>query len=101
MLFDADKFTIFVYAAASGFIFGIINPNIINAASMENDSYKLERLLSLYSTGLSISLIIGPLIGVEFLYIGLKYAFLSLLVPIMILPIIFIKLYGKESFLTY
>jgi hypothetical protein len=35
------------------------------------------------------------------LYIGLKYAFLSLLVPIMILPIIFIKLYGKESFLTY
>ena len=67
MLFDADKFTIFVYAAASGFIFGIINPNIINAASMENDSYKLERLLSLYSTGLSISLIIGPLIETYYL----------------------------------
>lgn len=67
MLFYADKFTIYVYAALSGFVFGIVNPNIINAASMENDSNKLERLLSLYSTGLSISLIIGPLIETYYL----------------------------------
>lgn len=67
MLFYADKFTIYLYAAVSGVVFGIVNPNIINAASMENDSNKLERLLSLYSTGLSISLIIGPLIETYYL----------------------------------
>lgn len=43
--------------------------------------------------------IIPIVIGTESLYLGLENSFLSLLVPIIILPIIFIKLYGKESFL--
>lgn len=67
LFFDATRYSIFLYSALSGFLFGIINPNIINAASMETDSVKLEKLLSLYSTGLSISLIAGPLMETYFL----------------------------------
>ncbi len=68
VFYFAQNFTIYLLASISGLVFGIINPNIINAASMESDSAKLERLLSLYSTGLSISLIIGPLLETYYLH---------------------------------
>ncbi|QKR01040.1 MFS transporter [Metallosphaera tengchongensis] len=59
-LYFSNPFTIWIIAALIGFAFGLVMPNLITAASLTNDRRTAERLLSLYSTSLSVSLILGP-----------------------------------------
>ncbi|AWR98247.1 MFS transporter [Acidianus sulfidivorans JP7] len=53
----------------SGISFGLILPNLITSASLTNDKKAAERLLGLYSTSLSISLIVGPSLESYILYL--------------------------------
>lgn len=52
--------TIWILSALAGLVFGFVMPNLITAASLAKDKRSAERLLALYSTSLSLSLIIGP-----------------------------------------
>lgn len=58
--FFATSLTIWVISALIGLAFGLVMPNLITAASLVNDRRTAERLLALYSTSLSVSLILGP-----------------------------------------
>ncbi|MCI2414208.1 MAG: MFS transporter [Candidatus Aramenus sp.] len=52
--------TVWAVTAVAGVAFGLIMPNLITSASLVDNRKQAERLLSLYSTSLSISLIVGP-----------------------------------------
>lgn len=56
----ANAITIWIASAVSGLAFGLVMPNLITSATLTKDRRSAERLLSLYSTSLSLSLIIGP-----------------------------------------
>lgn len=60
LYYYSNVFTIWIISALAGLIFGLVMPNLITAASLANDQKSAERLLALYSTSLSLSLIIGP-----------------------------------------
>ncbi|WP_338602299.1 MFS transporter [Sulfolobus tengchongensis] len=60
LYFLSNAITIWIISIFAGIAFGLIMPNLITAASLANDKKSVERLLSLYSTSLSTSLIIGP-----------------------------------------
>lgn len=61
--------TLWLLLVVSGISFGLILPNLITSASLVNDRKVAERLLGLYSTSLSISLIIGPTLESYILYL--------------------------------
>ena len=44
----------------AGLAFGLITPNVITSASLRWDSKTSERLLAIFTLGLSLSLIVGP-----------------------------------------
>ncbi|MCY0859355.1 MAG: MFS transporter [Sulfolobaceae archaeon] len=73
--------TIWAIAIASGLAYGIITPNIVTSASiMSEDKRTIERLLGLYSTSLSLSLIIGPILETYLLnYVSYREIFLFFL----------------------
>ncbi len=52
--------SVWLLSAASGAAFGFIMPNIITSASLIEDVRTRERVLSLYTLSLSLSLIAGP-----------------------------------------
>ncbi|WCM36003.1 MFS transporter [Sulfolobus acidocaldarius DSM 639] len=54
--------TVWIFTAIAGVAYGLIMPNLVTSASLVENKRLAERLLSLYSTSLSISLIIGPLL---------------------------------------
>jgi len=56
----SNVITIWIISSVAGLAFGLIMPNLITSASLAKDRRSAERLLSLYSTSLSLSLIIGP-----------------------------------------
>ncbi|MBW9141533.1 MAG: MFS transporter [Candidatus Aramenus sp.] len=56
----STSITVWAVTAAAGVAFGLIMPNLITSASLVDNRKQAERLLSLYSTSLSISLIVGP-----------------------------------------
>ena len=58
----SNVISIWIISSISGFAFGLIMPNLVTSASLAKDRRSAERLLSLYSTSLSLSLIIGPAI---------------------------------------
>ncbi|MCL4343591.1 MAG: MFS transporter [Thaumarchaeota archaeon] len=58
----AGPVTIWALSALSGLSLGLIMPNIITAAGLVNDKKSRERILAIYTTALSLSLILGPLI---------------------------------------
>ena len=60
LFFFVSSVTIWIISALIGLAFGLVMPNLITAASLVNDRKTAERLLALYSTSLSISLILGP-----------------------------------------
>ncbi|MFP3232202.1 MAG: MFS transporter [Sulfolobaceae archaeon] len=60
LYYYSNVFTVWFISALAGLTFGLIMPNLITAASLANDQKSAERLLALYSTSLSLSLIIGP-----------------------------------------
>lgn len=54
--------TVWVASVLVGISFGIVLPNVITSASIHGDARVQERLLSIYSVSLSMSLIVGPAI---------------------------------------
>jgi MFS family permease len=59
----ADGITIWAISALAGLAYGIMMPNLITSSTLLKDQKERERLISLYSVGLSLSLILGP--GIE------------------------------------
>ena len=58
-----------------GFAFGIIFPSVISTASLEGGG-KGERLLALYSAGLTVSLVLGPILESYILTFSYRETFL-------------------------
>ncbi len=56
----SNAVSVWAVSLFAGFAFGLITPNVITSASLRWDNKTRERLLTLYTTGLSASLIIGP-----------------------------------------
>lgn len=76
--FWISNFTsIWVLSAIAGAVLGLIMPNIITAAGLFKDPRTRERVLSLYTVALSLSLVTGPAVESYILkYFPLKTAFL-------------------------
>ena len=58
----ANGITIWAISALAGLAYGIMMPNLITSSTLLKDQKERERLISLYSVGLSLSLILGPTI---------------------------------------
>ncbi|MEM0139482.1 MAG: MFS transporter [Ferroplasma sp.] len=56
----ANGITVWIVSALAGLAYGIMMPNLITSSSLLKDQKERERLISLYSVGLSLSLILGP-----------------------------------------
>lgn len=79
-LYFATPVTIWMSSAVIGLSFGLVFPNVITSATMHGDRTAQERLLSIYSVSLSLSLIIGPSIETYLLgFIGYRMMFLAFL----------------------
>ncbi len=73
----ADDITIWLISALAGLAYGIMMPNLITSSSLLKDQRERERLISLYSVGLSLSLILGPTIEDYVLtFVSYRYVFL-------------------------
>jgi predicted MFS family arabinose efflux permease len=69
--------SIWILSAISGGVLGLIMPNIITAASLFRDPKMIERVLSLYTVALSLSLVAGPALESYVLkFYSLRTAFL-------------------------
>ena len=86
--FVSSPILVWPISALAGLAFGLVMPNLITSASLVNDKRWAERLLSLYSASLSISLILGPayesFLLTRFTY---KYVFLAF-IPLAVLAFI-------------
>ncbi len=58
--FFADYITIWISSAIAGLSYGMLIPNLLTSSSLLKDQKKRERLIAIYSVGLSLSLILGP-----------------------------------------
>lgn len=67
LFYFSTSATVWLIASFAGFASGIVMPNLITAASTAKDMKSTERLLALYTTSLSASLIIGPFIETRLL----------------------------------
>ena len=56
----SSSISIFIVSFFIGIAYGIILPNIVTSASLYPDKTGRERLLAIYSVGLSFSLVFGP-----------------------------------------
>lgn len=75
--FFADAIIIWISSAVAGLAYGIMLPNLITSSSLLKDQKQRERLISIYSVGLSLSLILGPSIEDYLLtIISYRYVFL-------------------------
>jgi predicted MFS family arabinose efflux permease len=75
---DSNVLTIWLFSAASGATLGLIMPNIITSAGLFDDQKIRERVLSLYTITLSMSLVAGPAIESYLLkFLSLRLVFLS------------------------
>lgn len=74
----SSPLTIWAITATAGAASGIIMPNLISAASTTSDLKTTERLLAIYTTSLSASLIIGPFLETQILRsFGYKQVFFA------------------------
>lgn len=56
----ANYVSIWILSIAEGFVLGALMPNIITSSSLYDDKNVRERIVSIYTLTLSLSLIIGP-----------------------------------------
>lgn len=77
LFFFTTSLMLWPLTAASGAVTGFMMPNIVTSASLFSDRRVRERVISLYTTALSISLVMGPSLEAYILnYFSLRYAFL-------------------------
>ena len=73
----ASPITVWILAGIAGIVLGLIMPNIITYAGLLKDRKQRERVLSIYTLALSISLVLGPAIETWILeYFSLRMVFL-------------------------
>ena len=72
----ASPITVWILAGIAGLVLGLIMPNIITYAGLLKDRKQRERVLSIYTLALSISLVLGPAIETWILdYFSLRMVF--------------------------
>ncbi|MEM0139299.1 MAG: MFS transporter [Ferroplasma sp.] len=60
LYYFSGNLSVFLISFLIGMAYGIILPNIVTSAGLYPDERKRERLLAIYSVGLSFSLVFGP-----------------------------------------
>lgn len=74
---QSDYVTVWIMAAIAGAVLGLMMPNVITAAGLFKDAAVRERVLSLYTVALSLSLVAGPAVESDLLaYYPLRTVFL-------------------------
>ncbi len=94
LFYISTPFTIWIILPVASFTLGSIMPNIITSASLFKDKRQRERILSIYTLTLSLSLILGPYIESELLhYVSFQESFLvfSILPAVGMIDSFFIK----------
>jgi len=77
LFYLSSSLTVWIISALTGFASGLVFPNMITAASAAKDARSVEQLLAIYTTGLSASLVAGPLFETWLLgFIGYREVFL-------------------------
>lgn len=75
--FESTFITIWILAAIGGAVLGLMMPNVITAAGLFRDATVRDRVLSLYTVALSLSLVAGPAVESYLLnYYPLRTVFL-------------------------
>ncbi|MFG1519009.1 MAG: MFS transporter [Thermoplasmataceae archaeon] len=75
--FESSYITVWILAAIAGAVLGLMMPNVITAAGLFKDAAVRERVLSLYTVALSLSLVAGPAVEADLLnYYPLRTVFL-------------------------
>jgi len=88
LFYFVNPILVWLFTSVAGFSMGLIFPNIINFASSADDQKSRERMISLYTTSLSLSLIVSPLLesfilsNFSLITAFLFFSIFSLLVPI-------------------
>jgi len=59
---SSNAVSLWAVSLCAGFAFGLVTPNVITSASLRWDHKTRERLLTLFTLGLSVSLVIGPVL---------------------------------------
>ncbi|AWR98338.1 MFS transporter [Acidianus sulfidivorans JP7] len=98
LFYFVNPLLVWVFTAVAGFSMGIIFPNIITFAGSIGDQRTRERMLALYTTSLSLSLIVSP--GIESLILtrfSLIQAFVFFSVFSLIVPLISFRIKFKEN----
>ncbi|MHB1440390.1 MAG: MFS transporter [Cuniculiplasma sp.] len=94
MFYISTPSTIWIILPVASFTLGSVMPNIITSASLFRERKQRERILSIYTLSLSLSLILGPYLESEILYyVTLQQSFLvfSILPLVALVDSFFIK----------
>lgn len=86
----ANGISVWAISALAGLSYGIMMPNLITSSTLLKDQKERERLISLYSVGLSLSLILGPTIEdsiLSFVSLNYRYVFLFF-IPVVVAGVI-------------
>jgi len=76
-LYDTNPIAIWFLVALAGASLGMVMPNLITSAGLFEDQKTRERVLSLYTVSLSLSLVVGPAVESYLLkFISLRDTFL-------------------------
>jgi len=88
LFYFVNPILVWLFTSVAGFSMGLIFPNIINYAGSIDDQKSRERMISLYTTSLSLSLIVSPLLesfilsNFSLITAFLFFSIFSFLVPI-------------------
>ncbi len=75
--FESTYITVWLLAAVAGAVLGLMMPNVVTAAGLFKNAAVRERVLSLYTVALSLSLVAGPAVESDLLkYYPLRTVFL-------------------------
>jgi MFS family permease len=77
LFYYSNSLLVWALSAVAGLSLGLMMPNVINAAGLLEDRKARERLLSIYTLALSVSLVVGPAVeSVVLKFSPLRYVFL-------------------------
>ncbi|MEW9491462.1 MAG: MFS transporter [Candidatus Aramenus sulfurataquae] len=77
LFYYSNPLLVWALSAIAGLSLGLMMPNVINAAGLLEDRKARERLLSIYTLALSVSLVVGPAVeSLVLKFYPLRYVFL-------------------------
>ncbi|WP_237265228.1 MFS transporter [Thermoplasma sp. Kam2015] len=95
LFYLSNAITIWPIAFFAGFSLGALMPNIITSAGLLPDRKQRERLLSIYTLTLSVSLVVGPALE------GYLLKFMPLMKTFLVFSIFPIIVFGMSFFLRF